>query len=246
MAATRIQLCGRVAVELDGRRVERDLPGRQGRLLFVYLVLNRLRPVGRSELVEALWPAKPPPGADSGLSALLSKLRRALGEGRIEGRGGLRLVLPAGAWVDLEAAREALHRAEGAAARGDWASVWGPARVAQHIARRGFLLGEDVPWADECRRDLEVLYAGALELAAEACLAIGGSELDTAERTARTLVEQAPHRESGYRHLMRTLAARGNVAEALKVYDALRRRLRDDLGVAPGPATQDLYRRLLG
>jgi len=59
-------------------------------------------------------------------------------------------------------------------------------------------------------------------------------------------MERAPYRESGYRHLMRALAARGNSAEALKIYDALRRRLRDDLGVAPGPETQDLYRQLLG
>jgi len=196
--------------------------------------------------VDALWPYGPPPGADSSLSALLSKLRRTLGRGRIEGRSTLRLVLPASAWVDLEAAREALHRAEGAAARGDWTSVWGPARVAQHIAQRGFLPGERAPWVDECRRSLEVLHLRALELTAEACLAIGGSEIDTAERTARALMERAPYRESGYRHLMRALAARGNSAEALKIYDALRRRLRDDLGVAPGPETQDLYRQLLG
>ena len=52
---TRIQLCGRLQVEWAGKRIERDLPGRQGRLLFCYLVLNRHRPVRRDELVAALW-----------------------------------------------------------------------------------------------------------------------------------------------------------------------------------------------
>lgn len=85
----------------------------------------------------------------------------------------------------------------------------------------------------------------ALEAAAAACLAIGAGELSTAERTARTLVELAPYRESGYRHLIETLAARGNTAEALLVYHALRERLRDDLGVAPSAETQELCRRLL-
>lgn len=59
----RIQLCGRVVIELDGRRVEDDLPGRQGKVLFAYLAANRLRPVGRDELIDALWRA--PSGADS-------------------------------------------------------------------------------------------------------------------------------------------------------------------------------------
>ena len=34
---TRIQLCGRVVATVDGRRVDGELPGRQGRLLFAYL-----------------------------------------------------------------------------------------------------------------------------------------------------------------------------------------------------------------
>ena len=43
----RVQLCGRVAIDLGGRRVEHSLPGRQGRLLFVYLAIHRLRAVTR-------------------------------------------------------------------------------------------------------------------------------------------------------------------------------------------------------
>ena len=63
---------------------------------------------------------------------------------------------------------------------------------------------------------------------------------------ARQLIERAPYRESGTRLLMEALAARGNRAEALVAFDALRRRLRDDLGSAPSPETQELHRRLLG
>ena len=76
MAGTRIQLCGPLVAEVEGRRIEDDLPGRQGRLLFVYLVANRLRPTGRDELVDAVWPEDPPTNVDSALSALLSKTRR--------------------------------------------------------------------------------------------------------------------------------------------------------------------------
>ena len=48
------------------------------------------------------------------------------------------------------------------------------------------------------------------------------------------------------RMLMEALEQRGNVAEALLVYDRLRVLLRDELGIAPSQAVQSVYRRLLG
>jgi DNA-binding SARP family transcriptional activator len=104
--ATRIQLCGKLTAELEGQRIEQLLPGRQGRLVFVYLCAHRARPVTRDELVEALWPHEAPAAADASLSALLSKLRRVVGAERLEGRGAIQLRLPADTWIDLEAATE--------------------------------------------------------------------------------------------------------------------------------------------
>ena len=47
LAGAKVQLCGRFVVELEGRRVEGELPGRQGRLLLAFLVANRDRTVTR-------------------------------------------------------------------------------------------------------------------------------------------------------------------------------------------------------
>jgi pentatricopeptide repeat protein len=85
----------------------------------------------------------------------------------------------------------------------------------------------------------------ALETYAEASLNLAGTELATAERSARDLVARAPFRESGYRVLMSALAARGNTAEALRVYDGLMRLLDEELGVVPSQETRDLHARLL-
>ncbi|HEX5781818.1 MAG TPA: winged helix-turn-helix domain-containing protein, partial [Solirubrobacteraceae bacterium] len=116
---TRIELCGQLAVEIEGTRIEGSLRGRQGRLLLAYLVLNRHRPVRRDELVEAVWSdGGPPEGADA-LAPPLSRLRRALGEGRLVGRGELRLVLPGDTWVDWEAARAGVAAARAALEAGD-------------------------------------------------------------------------------------------------------------------------------
>ena len=127
----------------------------------------------------------------------MSKLRRLVGPDRLEGRSELRLALPEDAWIDAEAAGEGLHRAEAAHARGDWPAAWVAARVAQHIAVRPFLAGDDAPWIEERRRQLEGVYLRALELPADASLRIGGGELDTAERSARSLVRLAPYRSAG-------------------------------------------------
>jgi DNA-binding SARP family transcriptional activator len=239
-----VQLCGKLVARVDGRRVDADLPGRQGRLAFAYLTLNRHRVVTRADLVEALWPTDRPALVDTALSALLSKLRKAVGAGSLDGRAEVRLVLR-DAWVDVEAASEGIHRAEAAVARSAWAQAWGPARVALHIVRRDFLPGEDAPWIDAQRQSLGEIELRALECIAESSLELGPNELDSALRSGRDLTRLAPYRESGYRLLMRALAAEGNDAEALGVYDTLRVRLREDLGATPSAATQELHRALL-
>jgi SARP family transcriptional regulator, regulator of embCAB operon len=245
LPSTRIQICGRLAVEIAGRSITELIPRRQGRLLFTYLVVNRHRPASRDELIEALWPGELPPDTDGALSTVMSRLRRAVGATLLVGRGELRLDLPADAWVDLEAAEEAIHRAEAAVAQGKWAAGWGPSLVALFVARRGLLRGEDAPWIEPLRRRLDDIHCSALECYTAAALGLGGSELHVGERTARELIARAPYRESGYRLLMEVLAARGNIAEALRAYEELRALLRDELGAAPSPPIQALQLRLL-
>jgi SARP family transcriptional regulator, regulator of embCAB operon len=244
--ATRIQLCGRLVVELDGRRVEDALPGAKGRLLFAYLVLNRDRRMSRDELLMAVYGEGASPDQHPSLSVLLSKLRSVIGQDLLAGRSEIELVLPRDAFVDVEAAREALHRAESHVAAGDWAGSWGPAGVAYHVARRPLLQGEDRAWLEEWRRRLEDVQLRGLECLAEARLGLGGPTLPQAEDCARRLIALAPYRETGHRILMEALERRGNVAEALLAYDRLRLLLRDELGVAPSPSVQSVHARLLG
>src|SRR5919197_5988798 len=243
---TRIQLCGRLVVVLDGRRVEDALPGAKGRLLFAYLVLNRDRRMSRDELLTAVYGEDASADQHPSLSVLLSKLRSVIGPELLAGRSEIELVLPRDAFVDVEAAREALHRAESHVAAGEWAKSWGPAGLAYHVARKPLLQGEDRPWLEEWRRRLDDIQLRGLECFAEARLGLGGPTLSQAEDCAQQLIELAPYRETGHRILMEALERRGNVAEALRAYDRLRVLLRDELGVAPSPAVESVHRRLLG
>jgi pentatricopeptide repeat protein len=241
----RIQLCGRLVVRLEGRRVEDLLPGPKGRLLFAYLVLNRLRRVDREELLLAVYGEESSRAHHPRLSVLLSKLRQAVGSELLTGRSAIELILPPRSFVDVEAAIEAAHRAESHIANGEWAEAWGPSGIAYHVAGRPLLQGLDLPWLDAWRRRLEDVHLRGLECFARARLGLGGPTLPQAEECARRLIELAPYRETGHQILMEALAQRGNVAEALRVYDRLRIRLRDDLGIAPGENVQKVHRRLL-
>jgi DNA-binding SARP family transcriptional activator len=241
---TRIQICGGVVVRVGDRRIDGDLPGRQGQLLLVYLAANRHRAVPRDELIETLWPGELPARPESAFSVLLSKLRSVLGPASIEGRSQLRLAIRPVA-IDLEAAATAVHDAESAIAHEDWAGAWGPARVALHTASRGVLPGVDAPWLLELRARVEDIRLRALTCVAVSSLRLGGPELPAAERSARALVALAPYRETGYRFLMEALAAQGNSAEALRVFEDLRQLLDQELGTAPGADLRELHRRLL-
>jgi DNA-binding SARP family transcriptional activator len=244
---TYVQLCGRFVVEFHNRRVEQRFPGRQGRLLFAYLVLQRPRAVGRDELIEAVWAKPRPANHASALTVLLSKLRTAVGADVLVGRGRVHVALPPGARVDVEQALAALHRAESAVVQGDWARAWSAALCAQYVTARPLLPDhDDLPWLDAWRRRLDESLDSALEAYAAACLGLGGTEVAGAERAARRLVAHNPLRETGYSLLMRALAARGNVAEALHVYERARTVLRDELGIPPGPAIHETHATLLG
>ena len=244
--STRIHLCGAISVEVDGARVERRLPGRQGALLLAFLVLNRHRPLERDALMEALWPAQRPASAGVAFRALLSKMRSALGHDALPGRERIQLVLPPEAWIDIEVADEAIHRAETAVASGEWGEAWGAARVAAMVPERGFLVGHDLPWVDERRRELERVLERAERCIVACGLSLAGRELVAAERASRRMVERRPLDESAVIQHMQVLAARGDTSAALGAFEGLRLRLRDELGVSPGSDIRALHLRLLG
>ncbi len=246
IAQWRISLCGRLAVERDGASLTQPLPGRQGRVLFAYLVLNRARDMTRDELEAVAWPAAPPASPRAGLSTLLARLRRVLGDDALSAGGGeVRLELPGGASIDVEEAARLSAEAHQALFDSEHRAAIDAARRALELTE-GTLLGElDAPWIEERRREVDELRLAALEVVADAGLALGGPDLAAAERAAAALVRLAPYRETGYALLMRCRAVRGDTAEALRVFERLRELLREELGTVPSAALIALHDGLL-
>jgi DNA-binding SARP family transcriptional activator len=244
----RIYICGRLAIEAGDLVVqEDDLPGRQGRLLWTYLVLHRRGPVGRLDLAEAIWNDAIPDAWDPSLSALASRLRRTLaplssGIDAISIRGEqgcYALRLPAAAFVDWERAREAIHEADRLVFLGNPDAALAEARVAMEIAARGFLPGENAAWILAQRDALRDIHLRAGERTVEAELARGNVAI--AETEARQLLAIDPLRGASYRWLMRALMQGGNAVQAARVFASCRHELESRAGMSPSAETERLY-----
>lgn len=248
----RVYLAGEVAVERGDQLLrESDLAGRQGRLALVYLTIERERAVPQSELAEVLWPASLPGSWPVALSAVVSKLRQKLGTLGLDRDRIIPNAFrcyqfrpPADTWIDLEAAADAVHQAEGALAANQPKVAYGPSLIAATIAKRPFLVGEHSPWIAACRQRQRELLVRALDCRVEALLAHGETAL--ALDQARAAVELEPYRESGYRRLMQVLINQGDRGEAMRAYNECRRVLADELGVMPSSETESLRRTLAG
>jgi SARP family transcriptional regulator, regulator of embCAB operon len=241
--SVRFYVAGRVAVECSSTLDQGDLPGAQGRRILVHLVLARHRPVPAEELADVLWRGSPPASWDTALRAIVSKLRTALGQigitGAVAAEGGCYQLRVAGAWVDIEEAERAVHRAEGARRAGDLHTAWSGATVAAGITARPILVGMEDPELttvrDRCRR----IRVRALDVLTAVWL--GRGDVQLALHVAQEVVGLEPFREQGYRSLMRCHLAAGNRAEALRVYADCRALLAEELGVEPAPETAGVF-----
>jgi class 3 adenylate cyclase len=245
-----VRICGGVDVAVDGRLLPDALiGGRQGRLVLAYLVCERDRAVRREELAELLWPEQLPGSWTASLSAVISRLRRLFAEAGFDGPsvvvstpGAYQLHLPHRSRVDFDDLVAATRDAEDAAARGEVDRALAAAACAESISARGFL-ADDCEWVDTRRsmvRDLRVRAAIAQSVAHLAAGAPG-----RAIETARRAVELDGSTEAAYRQLMVALAAAGERAEALRVWERCRITLVEELGIDPSPETEAVYLALL-
>jgi DNA-binding SARP family transcriptional activator len=242
----RVYLAGALALRgANGVTIgERGFAGRQARRLFVRLAaIHEAAP--HVELADDLWGPDWPPAWDVALRALVSKLRSMLtrvgaASALTSASGAYVLHLPAGAWLDLDAATEAIHRSEAALSDRDLSGACGWALASRAIASRALLPGEEADWLERLRRHLADVRLRSLECLAEVWIAQGDAAL--AARDAAEAIEIDPYRESAHRLLIRAHLAAGDRGAAARALEACRRVLEDELGVTPSPNTLDLVR----
>jgi SARP family transcriptional regulator, regulator of embCAB operon len=244
----RIQLHGLFAVAIGDELVDFTIVGRRGQQLVALLAISGGGVLSRTAVLEALWPRCVDPGRRAAnLAALLSKTRKVIAPlPLVSSQGCLGLRLPSDSYVDTRVAAGALHAAEAALGRRDWRTAWARGLSAVFVLEREFMPSFEGEWVDRERARAADAKVRALRCYARACLELGGSELPSAERSARKLVRSNPIAECDHLLLMEVLSRCGDTGAALHVYYSLRAALRDELGVGPSAATQATFRRLLG
>ena len=239
IAPVRVYLTGGLRIETAATVVDHrafDFPHAQ--LAVAYLVCERGRPVARAEISELLAQnAASSIDFDDLLARVAHGLATHVSASQLRFAGTtIELALPKDTWVDIEAAADAIHEAEGALRAGRTPDAFGPSAVAHHIARRPFLPGEHGPWVETHRDRLRGIFLRALETRGEVFL--WNNETPLAIEAAREVVKLEPYRETGHQLLVRALAASGNMAEALRAYERCRQVLREGLGIEPSAQTR--------
>ena len=242
-----LSLVGSFAAARDGQPVPAaDLGGRKARLLLKLLAVERGMTVPAGRITEVLWGDAPPAGPAGNVATLVSRLRRALGDGVIQGgRPGYRLGAAPAVRVDLdEASRWSIEAARRLAAAEPALAVTAASR-AHDLLRAGLVLEDepDADWAQPAREEQASQLREVRLLLAEAWLGTGAPA--EAEAIATAAVAADPYDERSRRALMRAHAAAGEPSRALASYAELRELLATELGADPAPETQDLHLAIL-
>ncbi|HXJ65359.1 MAG TPA: BTAD domain-containing putative transcriptional regulator, partial [Actinomycetota bacterium] len=234
------RVLGSLEVTREGRPV--GLGGPKQRLVLAHLLIRANRLVPADTLIEEIWGEEPPGAARSALQAYISRLRKALGDGRIEGR-------PPGYVLHAESDEVDVTRFESLVQRAADHDGGDPRRAADLLEQAlGLWRGPPLAdLADEPSLAPEVARLGELLLAAredriDAALELG-RPVDVAELERLTV--EHPLRERLWGQLMLALYRTGRQAEALDAYRRAREVLTGELGIDPSPDLQRLHERVL-
>ncbi|NMO54000.1 AAA family ATPase [Actinoplanes sp. TBRC 11911] len=246
MADLYLQILGPLRVWRDG--VELDTGPRQQCCLLAVLLARAGKPVSTHELIDLIWGDDVPASALNILQKYVGTLRRLLEPARpargpgsyLRRRGNGYLFEPGPGMLDVVSFRELVEAAKAGAT---------PEVALGHYARALPL------WHGAAGDGLTTAAASSIFTALDgeffdACVAAAGLAVSRGEPervlpSVRLAARMAPLHETVQAALVVTLAATGRTAEALSVFQAVRARLAEELGIDPGPALLAAHQRAL-
>jgi DNA-binding SARP family transcriptional activator len=237
-----VRLLGPLELADGGRLIAYG--GARQRAVLALLVLHANQVVPSERVLLELWGEDAPPGAANALQAAVSRLRRALPEGRLVTRPPGYLFRAFADEVDLGRFERLLAQGRQALADGAAAEAAESLGLALELWRGPALADfRYEPFAQAEIARLDELRLVCLEERIEADLALGaGGEL---VGELQRLVGEHPLRERLRGQLMLALYRSGRQAEALDAYREVRELLLEELGLEPAPALGELETAIL-
>jgi predicted ATPase/DNA-binding SARP family transcriptional activator len=238
-----IEVLGPLRVCSAGEAI--DVGSARHREVLAALVVDAGRIVSVDTLLERVWGDARRGASPSNLHAVISRLR-----GRLQAHPGIVISTAAPGYrleapdtIDAVIFQERVVAAQGHHFAGDLDAARVDLEVGLALWRDRAYTDIGLPFVELEAARLDSLRVGAWELLVDVQLGLG--RLGEALGRLPALVAEHPLRETFRRQLMHALYRSGRQAEALEVYADLRRVLSEELGLDPGPAVQDLHRRIL-
>lgn len=246
MATLHIYLFGTPRVELDG--VALHMERRKVMALLAYLAVAT-QSHSRDALATLLWPDYGQSEARAHLRRALSNLTKIIGKEWLEiSRQQLGMADAPDLWIDVVEFEEAMYAAEEAAdAQEQLTLLERAADLYTDDFLHGFSLSDSADfddWQTIQAAQLRQQLLTILQALVQGHSATGSAGYDAAVRYAQRWLALDPLYEVAHRYLMQLYTWRGDRVAALGQYQECVRLLREELGVEPEEATQDLYEQI--
>jgi len=250
MAKLRISLFGRFEMMEEGVPLHGELSSKACELCS-YLVLYRNRPHAREKLATVLWPERYPA---SDTKAYLRKTIWQLQQGLRSENGNLMnsVLRITPEWIQFDGDGEVqadvaefekvymlISRRNGEPLNSQFVRQL---EQAVSLYRGALLENWYYEWCDFERDRLQDMYLIMLDKLLEHCIDTGNVEAGREYGNRILRIDRA--RERTYRQLMELHYQAGDRTKGLRLYDQCAGALQEELGIEPGPAIQELHRRL--
>lgn len=238
----RVRILG--PIDVTGPQGPRQVPGLRRKAVLAALALEPGQPVGAERLAELVWGGDAPATVRNTVQHHVSYLRRVLGDPAAIQAVPMGYLLQGDAAHDVSDAQAAERLVQEASRERAWErraeladaaiALWRGPALADVLELPGF---QGPAWR------LQELRLRARRLLVDSRLALG--LVEQAVEEAEALHRDHPLDEPAGGLLMLALYRAGRQADALTVYSGIRRGLRDELGLDPGAALQDLETAIL-
>ncbi|MGW2413686.1 AfsR/SARP family transcriptional regulator [Streptomyces tubercidicus] len=250
-----VYVLGPIRLGTPDRRV--GLGSDKERCVLASLALSASRPVALETLIDRLWDNGPPAKARQSVHAYISRVRKALREAAadtapprpaqeppaITQHAHTYTLAIAPEHVDWHRFRKLTTQAQSQSHAGNYSAAAALLHEAETLWEEEALAGLPGIWPEQTRARLaeERLGAATSRIAAELRL----RRFHEALGPLSSLISQHPHDEMLLEYLMLAYYGSGRHADALRVYQDARRRLRQDLGADPSEQLTRVHQQIL-
>jgi DNA-binding SARP family transcriptional activator/tetratricopeptide (TPR) repeat protein len=235
-----------LVLSVNGRPCPLGPPKEQ--CLLAVLLLSPGKALSKDHIITCVWGERPPAKARVNLDCRISRIRRTLRNAvgdrvRLLSKGGTCTIEVDPECIDLTRFDRLREKASAAAVGGDMERAIELLEAAEGLWAGEPLVGLPGDWAERTARRLSdaLVDAKTARIGLELRLGRFAKVLDETRR----LSARHPVNEVLSAHLMTALHGSGLRMDALNEYQRIRRRLREDLGLEPGSALQELHQRIL-